>query len=108
MLLLREFFTWWYLVAPHHISTFNLGFLKAIEHQLSFFLIIKTFFKPWRGEYREGLVGFAIFMSVLIKSFILFADVLILLSLATLLMAFSIGWLVWPFASVYLFLQLIS
>jgi len=36
--------------------------------------MFKTFFKPWKNEYREGLVGFSIVMGMIIKSLFIFAD----------------------------------
>jgi len=50
----------------------------AVLKFLSLEILARTFFKPWKNEYREGLVGFAVFMGIFIKSMIIFFDLLIL------------------------------
>ncbi len=46
---------------------------------LSVSLLLSTFFKPLKNEYREGLVVFSIIMGIVVKSLILLADLLVVL-----------------------------
>jgi hypothetical protein len=39
--------------------------------------MVKTFFRPWKNEYREGLVGFSIVMGIIMKSLFIFADLIL-------------------------------
>jgi hypothetical protein len=61
--------------------------------------MLKTFFRPWKNEYREGLVRFAIFMGITIKSLFILADLILLIGLILLEAVLFIGFLVWPFAA---------
>lgn len=58
---------------------------------LSVPILLKTFFKPLKNEYRDGLVWFSIIMGMLVKSVILFVDFVILLVLFFVLLHFVIA-----------------
>lgn len=71
-------------------------FLAASYHLLGVGSIFKTFFKPWKNEYREGLVRFSIFMGMFMKALLLlgyvfFFSVLILIEFVVLA-----GWVLLP------------
>jgi hypothetical protein len=68
------FLKFWYLEAPVNILKFFASLNKAFFGVFSLPLMIKTFFKPWKNEYREGLVGFSIVMGMAMKSLFIFAD----------------------------------
>ena len=74
------FLKFWYLEAPNNILKFFASLNSAFFGVFSLPLMIKTFFRPWKNEYREGLVGFSIVMGMIMKSLFIFAD-LILFSL---------------------------
>jgi len=61
--------------------------------------MLKTFFRPWKNEYREGLVGFSIFMGVVIKSLFILADLVLFIGLIIFEIILFIGFLIWPFAT---------
>ncbi len=44
-------------------------------------LFLRTFFKPLKNEYRQGLVGFSRAMGMIIKTFFIIADVILLIPL---------------------------
>ena len=71
----------WYLEAPVNILKFFASLNKSFFGVFSLPLMIKTFFRPWKNEYREGLVGFSIIMGMIMKSLFIFADLLLLLVL---------------------------
>jgi hypothetical protein len=71
----------WYLEAPTNILRFFASLNKTFFGVFSLPLMFKTFFRPWKNEYREGLVGFSIFMGMVIKSLFIFADLVLFLIL---------------------------
>jgi hypothetical protein len=75
------FLRFWYLEAPSNILRFFASLNKAFFGVFSLPLMLKTFFRPWKNEYRQGLVGFSIFMGMAIKSLFIFADLLLLIGL---------------------------
>jgi hypothetical protein len=99
---LREILKFWYLESPKNILHFFMSLNRTFLGVFSLSLMLKTFFKPWKNEYREGLIGFSIFMGVVIKSLFILADLVILLGLILFEIAFFIGFLIWPFAIIIL------
>ena len=86
--------TWWFLESPKLIFKI-LSFIFAFTaHQVGYKSLFKTFFKPWKNEYREGLVRFSIFMGMFMKSLLIFADSVILLIL---LAAETFVFVIWIF-----------
>jgi len=65
--------------------------------------MIKTFFRPWKNEYREGLVGFSIFMGISFKSLFIIADLVILFFLIITEAILFLWFLAFPILIVYLF-----
>jgi hypothetical protein len=89
----------WYLEAPKNIFQFFVSLNKAFLSVFSLSLMLKTFFRPWKNEYREGLIGFSIFMGVIIKSLFILADLVIFAGLIIFEIIFFILFLIWPFAT---------
>lgn len=71
------FLKFWYLEAPLNILRFFASLNKAFFGVFSLPLMVKTFFRPWKNEYREGLVGFSIVMGIIMKSLFIFADLIL-------------------------------
>jgi hypothetical protein len=68
------FLKFWYIEAPVNILKFFASLNKAFLGVFSLPLMLKTFFRPWKNEYRQGLIGFSIFMGIAIKSLFIIAD----------------------------------
>lgn len=100
--LLLSILRFWYFEAPKNILNFFISLNKTFLGVFSLLLMLKTFFRPWKNEYREGLVGFSIFMGMVIKSLFILADFVLFISLIIFEIAFFIGFLIWPFAIVIL------
>src|SRR5438105_3903349 len=66
----------WYLQAPFKLISYFLYINDYFVNLFSLHLIIKTFLRPWKNEYRQGLVGFSIFMGVIFKTLLIIADVI--------------------------------
>lgn len=62
------FLKFWFLEAPKGIIEFYGSLNKAFFQLFSLPILIRTFFKPLKNEYREGLVVFSIGMGIAVKS----------------------------------------
>lgn len=86
----------WFLEAPlgliKYFSSLNGAFLSLF----SFPILIRTFFKPLKNEYRQGNVEIAIVLGVIIKSVIIAIDLALLIILLVIEIAVVIGLIAWP------------
>ena len=98
------FLKFWFLEAPRGLITFFASLNNAFLQLFSLPLLIKTYFKPWKNEYRKGLVGFSIAMGMFVKTFIIIVDVFLLFVLLIFELIFIISFVVWPIGVVLLFL----
>ncbi len=96
------FLKFWFFEAPRAILHFFASLNRAFFQLFSLPLLLKTYFKPWKNEYRQGLVGFSIAMGIFIKTFVILADLLLFLFLLIIELAFFLMFIFWPFATVYL------
>ena len=96
------FLKFWFFEAPKAILHFFVSLNKAFFQLFSLPLLIKTYFKPWKNEYRLGLVGFSIAMGMFIKTFVIFADLLLFFFLLITELTFFLMFILWPFATIYL------
>ncbi len=103
MLLPLQFLKFWFWSAPLELLGFFGSLNNAFLQLFSLPLLIKTYFKPWKNEYRKGLIGFSIGMGMFVKTFVIIVDIIILLALLLLEAFFIIGFLAWPFATFFLF-----
>ncbi len=58
--------------------------------------MIRTFFKPLKNEYRQGLVFFSIVMGIFVKTALILFDLVIYGAIIILEVAFLILFLAWP------------
>ena len=96
-----EFILWWYLQAPINLLKILRWIFLAFVHLLSLKSLFTTFFKPWKNEYREGLVRTAIFIGAFIKSFIIIFDVFILMAIFVIEGIVFIIWLTIPALAIF-------
>ena len=92
-----EFFRWWFWEAPITLIKILRWIFAAFTHLFSFKELFTTFFRPWKNEYREGLVRTAIFIGAFIKSLLIIFDIFILGFIITVEIAVFAGWLILPF-----------
>lgn len=90
------FLKFWYIDAPIKIINFFLSLNHSFLQILSLPLMIKTFFRPLKNEYRKGLVFFSIVMGIVIKTFLIVFDLIIYLAIIILEIMFIILFLTWP------------
>lgn len=99
------FLKFWYLEAPIKILKFFSTLNQSLLSLLSLPLLIKTFFRPWKNEYRKGLVVFSIVMGMFIKTFVIAADIVIFVFILVAEIVFFIFFLLWPVATLTLILN---
>ena len=97
------FIKFWFLEAPVRLAKYFSSLNHAALQILSLKLLLTTFFKPLKNEYRKGLVGFSIGMGIIVKSILIIADLFILSFLLWVEVLVIAGFILWPFASFYLF-----
>lgn len=97
---LLDLLTFWFIDGPkgliNYFSSFNTAFLKLFSFQI----LTRTYFKPWKNEYRQGLVGFSIGMGIIIKSLLLLFDLLLLVMFLLIEIFIVIAFILWPFITI--------
>lgn len=96
------FLKFWFFEAPKGLIAFFGSCNRVFLQLFSLPLLIKTFFRPWKNEYREGLVGFSIGMGMFIKTFVILVDTLLLVFLLIFELAVVIGFIGLPVMAVLL------
>lgn len=103
--MLGIFLKFWFLEAPLGQIAFFASLNRTFLQLFSLPLLVKTYFKPWKNEYREGLVGFSIGMGMFIKSLVIIVDIILLLLLLTLELLFIVAFIFWPILTIWLLIQ---
>lgn len=96
------FLKFWFFEAPKSMIVFFASLNTAFIELFSLPLLIKTYFRPWKNEYREGLVGFSIGMGMFIKSIVIMADIVLLLIILAIELFLLAGFILWPVGTVAL------
>lgn len=96
------FLKFWFVEAPASLISYLASLNKAFLQLFSLPLLLKTYFKPWKNEYREGLVITAIFLGVVIKTGVIFADLILLALLLMLEVVLVLAFIFWPLATLVL------
>ncbi|HZE86782.1 MAG TPA: hypothetical protein VE090_01110 [Methylomirabilota bacterium] len=96
------FLKFWYIEAPLALLVFFASFNHAFFELFSLPLFLRTFFKPLKNEYRQGLVGFSRAMGMFIKSIFIIVDLVILFVLLAIEIIVLVSFLIFPIATVLL------
>ncbi len=91
-----QFFKWWFIEATFNLFKIMRYFLAAAYRLLGIGSLFQTFFKPWKNEYREGLVRFSIFMGMFMKSMLLIFDFFFMSFLILVEFFIIIAWVLLP------------
>lgn len=93
-------FKFWFFEAPVSLVEYFASLNNAFLELFSLPLLVRTYFKPWKNEYRKDFIMVAIGLSIIIKTFIILADLLLFLLLIVLELIFILAFLAWPIATV--------
>ena len=96
------FLRFWFIDALLGLTHFFASVNNAFFQLVSLPLLLKTFFRPLKNEYRQGLVGFSIGMGIVVKTCIIAVDLLIFLALLSFEAVFIIAFFSLPIATVLL------
>lgn len=97
------FLRFWFVDAPIRLFQYFLTVNHAVLQILSLPLLIRTFFKPLKNEYRKGLVAFSVVFGMILKSVLIFTDIFILGFILFIEILFIGLFILWPFLSFYIF-----
>lgn len=92
----------WFIESPVSLFKFFASLNSAFFELFSLPLLLRTYFQPLKNEYRQGLVGFSRAMGILIKTFFIIADLLMLLVLLALEISIFVGFVFFPIATILL------
>lgn len=90
------FLKFWFVESPKSLLSFFASLNSAFMQLFSLPLLIRTYFKPWKNEYRKGLVVFSIAMGMSIKTFVIIADLLLFAALLIFEAIFTVSFITWP------------
>ena len=76
-----DFLRFWFVEGPIRLIEYFGQINRTFFELFSLPLLLKTFFKPLKNEYREGLVGFSIAMGIAVKSVLIVFNFLLLILL---------------------------
>lgn len=96
------FVKFWLLDSPVSLFQFFVSLNKSFLQLFSLPLLLRTFFKPLKNEYRQGLVGFSIAMGIVVKSVMITANLTLLLLLLLFEITVFLGYFLFPFATIAL------
>ena len=90
------FLRFWFIDSPKNLIAFFASLNNAFLQLFSLPLLVNTYFKPWKNEYREGLIGFSIGMGIFVKTFVIVADVILLFILLLIEFCLFVGFIFLP------------
>lgn len=90
------FIKFWFIEAPRSLIVYFASINSALLQLFSLPLLVNTYFKPWKNEYRKGFVATAIFIGIVIKTCAIFADLILLVFILVVEIIFVLGFILWP------------
>jgi hypothetical protein len=96
------FLRFWFFESPVALFKFFLSLNSAFLQLFSLPLLLQTYFKPLKNEYRQGLVKFSVAMGIVVKSFLIAADLFLLVVLLSLEIGIFVAYVLFPVATVLL------
>jgi len=96
------FLKFWYIESPRELFLFFLSLNKAFLQLFSLSLFLRTFLKPLKNEYREGLVRFSVGMGIFVKAIFIFVDLLLFSALVLVEIGILVFFIVFPIATIWM------
>lgn len=97
-----DFLKFWFFDSPRELIGFFASLNQAFFQLFALPLFIKTFFKPLKNEYRQGLVGFSRWMGMFVKTLFITADLIIFVPLIILEILVLFLFIAFPIMSVWI------
>lgn len=94
------FTKFWFYEAPIHIFVFFTSVNHSFFQFLSLPLLLRTFFKPIKNEYRSGLVGFSIGMGMAVKSVLIVVNLVLFIPLLVTELFFFFVFITFPLLTI--------
>ena len=96
------FLKFWLFDSPLALFRFFWSLNGSFMQLFSLPLMLRTFFKPLKNEYRQGLVGFSRAMGIVIKTILITADLFILFLLLLFEVTVFVSYCLLPYATIFL------
>lgn len=96
------FLKFWYFDAPLEMLKFFASLNSYMMQLFALPLCVRTFFKPLKNEYREGLVGFSRALGILVKSCFIVVDILLFFVMFFIELVIIILFLLYPITTLML------
>ena len=97
-----HFLRFWFVEAPIGMAEYFMSFNVALLKFFSFRLLLSTYFRPWKNEYRDGLIGFSILMGMIFKGATLLFTLALLIVCCLLELTIIVAFILWPIATIWL------
>lgn len=86
----------WLIEGPAKIATLSWVIVRSTANILSVPILIKTFFAPWKGEYRKGYVAIARGIGITIRLFTLTVGLAITIFVFIVGAILTLAWILLP------------
>lgn len=96
------FLKFWFFDSPRALFNFFMSLNNAFFELFSLPLMLKTYFHPLKNEYRQGLIGFSRAMGIIVKTFLIIADVAIFTVMLVLEVSIFVSFVLFPIATIAL------
>ncbi|MBA3723540.1 MAG: hypothetical protein H0W89_01450 [Candidatus Levybacteria bacterium] len=96
------FLKFWFFESPLALLKFFFSLNRSFLQLFSLPLFLKTYFKPIKNEYRQGLVAFSVAVGMFVKTWLILANLLMLILLLLFEVTVFIGYIFLPFATIWL------
>ena len=92
----------WFGQAPIALLRYFKAFNRAFFDFFSVPMLLRTFFRPVKNEYRKGLVGFSIGMGIAVKSCIILTSLVLFIGVLAIETVLFCGFFAFPIITVAL------
>jgi len=96
------FLKFWFFELPIGLIAFFASVNSYFMQLFALPLCIRTYFKPLKNEYRQGLVGFSRAMGIFVKTGLIITDLFLLIALLLIEIIVAVSFTLFPLISVWI------
>lgn len=96
------FFAYFFIELPLSVMRYFISLNKAFLQLFSLPLIIRTFFVPWKNEYRSRYIPVALGLGITIKTMVIFVNIVLFILLLLCELLFVLFIMLWPIVTILL------